>query len=80
MKYATNYARLVFALLNQQPPALLAQAAIVVPLTGFVGLALIKRLSHVIPLLAVLLVAYGVLLFGLGVVKVAQQFLWRFTR
>jgi len=30
MKYATNCARLVFALLNQQSPALLAQAAIVV--------------------------------------------------
>ncbi len=80
MKYATNYARLVFALLNQQPPALLAQAAIVVPLTGFVGLALIKRLSHVIPLLAVLLVAWGLLLLSLAVVKVLTQPFRRFPR
>jgi hypothetical protein len=80
MKYAINCARLVFALLNQQTPEKLFIAAVIVPFTGFVGLALIKLLSHVIPLLAVLLVAYGVLLFGLGVVKVAQQFLWRFTR
>ena len=50
------------------------------PLTGLVGLALIRVLSHVIPLLAVLLVAWGCLLMGLAVVKVAQQFLWRFTR
>jgi len=80
MKYATNCARLVFALLNQQSPALLAQAAIVVPLTGFVGLALIKRLSHVIPLLAVLLVAWGLLLLSLAVVKVLTQPFRRFPR
>jgi hypothetical protein len=80
MKYAINCARLVFALLNQQTPEKLFTAAVVVPLTGFVGLALIRVLSHVIPLLAVLLVAWGVLLMGLAVVKVAQQFLWRFTR
>ncbi len=80
MKYVTNCARLVFALLNQQNPATLALGAGVVPLTGLVGLALIRVLSHVIPLLAVLLVAWGCLLMGLAVVKVAQQFLWRFTR
>ncbi len=80
MKYVTNCARLVFALLNQQPPALLAQAAIVVPLTGFVGLALIKLLSHVIPLLAVLLVAWGLLLLSLAVVKVLTQPFRRFPR
>ncbi len=80
MKYVTKLSRLVFALLNQQSPALLAQAAVVVPLTGFVGLALIKLLNHVIPLLAVLLVAYGLLLLSMAVVKVAQQFFWRFTR
>ena len=80
MKYVTKLSRLVFALLNQQSPALLAQAAVVVPLTGFVGLALIKLLSHVIPLLAVLLVAWGVLLFGLGVVKVLALQLRRFPR
>ena len=80
MKFASNCVRLVAALLNHQTPEKLFTAAVVVPLTGFVGLALIKLLSHVIPLLAVLLVAWGCLLMGLAVVKVAQQFLWRFTR
>ncbi|MBD2428418.1 hypothetical protein [Phormidium sp. FACHB-1136] len=80
MKFAVNYARLVFALLNQQPPEKLFAAAVGVPLTGFVGLGLVWVLSHVLSLLAVLLVAYGLLLLSMAVVKVAQQFFWRFTR
>ena len=80
MKFATNCVRLVAALLNHQTPEKLFTAAFVVPFTGFVGLALIKLLSYVIPLLAVLLVAWGLLLFGLGVVKVLTQPFRRFPR
>jgi len=80
MKFASNCVRLVAALLNHQTPEKLFTAAVVVPLTGFVALALLRLLSHVIPLLAVLLVAWGVLLFGLGVVKVLALQLRRFPR
>ena len=80
MRFVANGARLVVALLNQQTPETLITAAVVVPLTGFVGLALVWVLSHILPLLAVLLVAWGALLLSLALVKFAQRFLWRFTR
>lgn len=80
MRFVANGARLVVALLNQQTPETLLTAAVVVPLTGFVGLALVWVLSHILPLLAVLLVAWGALLLSLALVKFAQRFLWRFTR
>ncbi|MBD2429303.1 hypothetical protein [Phormidium sp. FACHB-1136] len=80
MRFVANLARLVVALLNQQTPETLITAAVVVPLTGFVGLALVWVLSHILPLLAVLLVAWGALLLSLALVKFAQRFLWRFTR
>lgn len=80
MKYVTNCARLVFALLNQQTPATLALGAGVVPLTGFLLLLLIRVLNALAPVLGVALIAWGCLLMGLAVVKVAQQFLWRFPR
>ena len=80
MTFVSNYVRLVFALLNHQTPKKLFTAALVVPLTGFVGLALVKLLSHVIPLLAVLLVTWGLRLFGLGVMKVLTQPFRRFPR
>jgi hypothetical protein len=80
MRFVANGARLVVALLNQQTPETLITAAVVVPLTGFVGLALVWVLSHILPLLAVLLVAWGLLLLSLALVKFAQRFLWRFTR
>ena len=77
MKFAVNYIRLVFALLNHQTPSNLATAAVMVPLTGLVLLWLITRLAGV---LSVLLLAWGCLLLGMAVVKFAQQFLWRVTR
>lgn len=80
MRFVANGARLVVALLTQQTPETLITAAVVVPLTGFVGLALVWVLSHILPLLAVLLVAWGALLLSLALVKFAQRFLWRFTR
>jgi hypothetical protein len=80
MRFVANLVRLVLALLNQQSPETLLTAAVVVPLTGFVGLALVKVLSHIIPLLAMLLMAWGLLLLSLAVVKFAQRFLWRLTR
>ncbi|QQE67464.1 hypothetical protein GFS31_41770 (plasmid) [Leptolyngbya sp. BL0902] len=80
MRFVANLVCLVLALLNQQSPETLLAAAVVVPLTGFVGLALIKVLSHIIPLLAVLLLAWGALLLSLAVVKFAQRLLWRFIR
>ncbi|MBD2429215.1 hypothetical protein [Phormidium sp. FACHB-1136] len=80
MRFVTNLARWVVALLNQQTPETLITAAVVVPLTGCVGLALVWVLSHILPLLAVLLVAWGALLLSLALVKFAQRFLWRFTR
>lgn len=69
MKTAINFGRLVFALLNQQSPALLTLAAGVVPLTGFLLLLLIRLLNALAPLLGVALIAWGCLLLGLAVVK-----------
>ena len=80
MRFVANLARLVVALLNQQTPETLITAAVVVPLTGFVGLALVWVLSHILPLLAVLLVAWGLLLLSLAVVKVLTQPFRRFPR
>ena len=80
MRFVANGARLVVALLNQQTPETLITAAVVVPLTGFVGLALVWVLSHILPLLAVLLVAWGLLLLSLAVVKVLTQPFRRFPR
>lgn len=80
MKFAVNYARLVFALLNHQTPSNLATAAVMVPLTGFVLLLLVRLLNAIAPVLGVAFIAWGCLLLGMAVVKFAQQFLWRVTR
>ena len=71
MKTAINFGRLVFALLNQQTPATLALGAGVVPLTGFLLLLLIRVLNALAPVLGFALIAWGGLLMGLAVVKVA---------
>jgi hypothetical protein len=80
MKSVTSFSRLVFALLNQQNPKDLLAASVVVPLTGFFGLTLIKLANVIMPLLLWLLLAWGLLLLSMALVKFAQRFLWRFTR
>jgi|688.fasta_scaffold894666_1 hypothetical protein len=75
MKSGTSLVRLVFATLNQQTPEQLLSAAVVVPLTGVLLLWLVTALA---PVLGWLLLAWGLLLLSMSLVKFAQR--GRFSR